>query len=231
MTPRPRTFTSTAKAGLIAVAAWGDSAMRNARLATLGGPVCRAPTGRTGGGRRSNSAWLERRPFQSGRAASCSKPREARATAERRSPTGIARRRRAKLALPPLSRPAPNGDATMPSSLQLSPSNRAEQRRSPNSRGGIPPCETLASLRSADRCAAPPPGRLAEVGAPIPLGWRGATEGWQVLLVGVFRPASLLDKAVGNAICGSLLAVSETQRALLYTGEPQNHLQITFRHK
>ena len=37
----------------------GDSAMRNARLAALGGPVCRAPTGRTGGGRRSNSACLE----------------------------------------------------------------------------------------------------------------------------------------------------------------------------
>ena len=39
----------------------------------------------------------------------------------------------------------------------------------------MPLCETLASLRSADRCAAPPPGGLAEVGAPIPLGWRGAT--------------------------------------------------------
>ena len=42
------------------------------------------------------------------------------------------------------------------------------------SRGGIPRCETLASLRSADRGAAPPPGRLAEVGVPIPLGRRGA---------------------------------------------------------
>ena len=40
--------------------------MRNARLAALGGPVCRAPTGTTGGGRRSKYRWVEGAPIPTG---------------------------------------------------------------------------------------------------------------------------------------------------------------------
>ena len=105
--------------------------------------------------------WVEEAPLEPGRAAAYSNPREARPTGERRT----SGRHRPPQAGETHTPPRTHGMRTPGSA----PSTRAapSATRSADSRPvGSPLCETLAWLRSADRYAAPPPGGLAEVGAP-----------------------------------------------------------------